>query len=99
MDGSGDRDVMPRPEAGDLSNPFLIHLKGVLFLVIALLTAFLLILLTMDVKVAALLALCVWASCRLYYYAFYVIERYVDPTFRFAGLWSVATYLLRRKRD
>jgi uncharacterized membrane protein len=54
----------------DLTSPFFIKLKGVLFLVIGLLAAVLLILEQPTLKVAALLALCVWCFCRFYYFAF-----------------------------
>ena len=37
-------------------------------------------------KVALLLALAVWSFARAYYFAFYVVEHYVDPSYRFAGL-------------
>lgn len=39
---------------------------------------------------AVLLALSIWGFCRAYYFAFYVIEKYVDPEFRFSGLLSFA---------
>lgn len=29
--------------------------------------------------------------------AFYVVEYYVDPTYKFAGLWSFAAYRLRER--
>ena len=44
-----------------------------------------------------LFCLAIWSFCRAYYFAFYVIEHYVDPAFRFAGLLDFAKYLLRRK--
>jgi hypothetical protein len=44
--------------------------------------------------VFALLLICVWSSCRAYYFAFYVIGRYVDPNFRFSGLFDFAKYML-----
>jgi hypothetical protein len=31
----------------------------------------------------------VWCFCRLYYFAFHVIEHYVDASYRFSGLLSV----------
>ena len=34
------------------------------------------------------LALVIWCFCRFYYFAFYVIERYVDPGYKFSGLGS-----------
>jgi hypothetical protein len=42
-----------------------------------------------------LLVISVWSFCRFYYFAFYVIEHYVDSGYRFSGLWSFAVYLLR----
>ena len=53
---------------------------------------------TPSVKVAVLLALMVWAFCRAYYFAFYVIGHYVDSSYKFSGRWSFARYLLLRKR-
>jgi hypothetical protein len=47
-------------------------------------------------RVVVLLAIAVWCFARAYYFAFYVIEHYVDPTYRFAGLWSFVRYLMRR---
>ena len=41
-----------------------------------------------DWKTAALLALAIWSFCRFYYFAFYVIEKYVDPGYKFSGLIS-----------
>ena len=32
------------------------------------------------------------------YVAFYVVQHYIDPTYRFAGLGSFARYVLRRRR-
>ena len=81
----------------DLRSPKLIWLKGILFLIIALTSAGLLWAETPTLKTALLLALAIWAFCRAYYFAFYVLERYVDPQFRFAGLWSVVRYILQKR--
>ncbi len=83
----------------DLRNPNWIKLKGLLFLVLGLLAAALLILEKPSWKVAGLLALSVWCFCRFYYFAFYVIEHYVDPGYRFSGLWSFFRYLLSHRRQ
>jgi hypothetical protein len=40
-----------------------------------------------------LLAMSVWCFCRAYYFAFYVIEHYVDPGFHFSGLGSFVKYI------
>ena len=82
---------------GDLRNPKLIYAKGFLFLLLGLLAAGTLVLLHPDWRTAALIALAVWSFARFYYFAFYVIEHYVDPGFKFAGLGSFVSYLLRKK--
>ena len=83
----------------DLENPKLMWLKGILFLVIGVVSAGLVWLQSKSLTTALLLAAAIWAFCRAYYFAFYVLERYADPQFRFAGLWSLVRYILRRKRD
>ena len=75
----------------DLKNPKLLYAKGFLFLLAALLAGALLVLQNPRLQTAALLAIAVWCFARFYYFAFYVIERYVDPAYRFAGLWSERT--------
>jgi hypothetical protein len=52
-----------------------------------------------TVKVGLLLALTVWAFCRAYYFAFYVVEHYVDPGYRFSGLVSFMRYVARKRRE
>jgi hypothetical protein len=80
----------------DLS-PFWVYLKGGLFFLILVLSSGLILLLG-DWKLRILPLLCViWSAARLYYFMFYVIEKYVDPGFRFAGLFSFLRYLMRRK--
>jgi len=83
----------------DLRSPKLIWLKGILFLIIALTSAGLLWAEAPTLKTALLLALAIWAFCRAYYFAFYVLERYVDPKFRFAGLWSIARYIFQKRSN
>jgi hypothetical protein len=83
---------------GDLRNPALIYAKAVMFLLIGVLSSVLLLAPRVTVRELLLLAAAVWGFCRAYYFAFYVIEHYVDSSFRFAGLWSFAKYMLRRKR-
>jgi hypothetical protein len=77
----------------DLANPFWIKCKGLLFLAVGIVSSLLLILERPSWRVGLLLALSVWCFCRFYYFAFYVIEHYVDPGYRFAGLWSFVRYL------
>jgi hypothetical protein len=82
----------------DLSNPFWIKLKGLLFLFIGIVAAVLLFLDNPTLKTAVLLALAIWSFCRFYYFAFYVIEKYVDPTYKFSGLISFVRYLFQIRR-
>jgi hypothetical protein len=80
----------------DLTNPGWIKFKGILFLIVGLLAAVLLFLETPTMRVAVLLTIAIWCFCRFYYFAFYVIEHYVDPGYRFSGLWSFFLYLVRK---
>ena len=82
----------------DLQSSKLIWLKGWLFLLLGIASAALVFLEAPSLKVALLLALTVWCFCRAYYFAFYVLERYVDPSFKFSGLGSLLAYLVKRRR-
>ncbi|MGI9469882.1 MAG: hypothetical protein ACR2NZ_00015 [Rubripirellula sp.] len=81
----------------DLTSAKWIYAKGLLFLLLALIAASLLLYRAPRLDVLALLLICVWASCRAYYFAFYVIEHYVDTNYRFSGLVNFASYVLRGK--
>jgi hypothetical protein len=82
----------------NLADPTWIKTKGMLFLLLGLVAATLLLFEQPTMKVGLLLALAVWCFCRFYYFAFYVIEHYVDPSFRFSGLLSFMRYLLRERK-
>lgn len=81
----------------DLTSSFWIKAKGLLFLLIGFVAAILIFLDEPKWKTAALLAVTVWSFCRFYYFAFYVIEKYVDPGYKFSGLISFAKYLFSRR--
>ena len=82
---------------GDLKDPRLMYLKAVLFLLIGCGSVTGILVEFPSVRVAVLLCLGIWSFCRLYYFAFYVIEKYIDPRYKFAGLGSVLVYLFRKK--
>ena len=82
----------------DLKNKHWIYFKGFLFLISGLVAVGLIMLEMPTIKVAILLAIAVWCFCRFYYFAFYVIEHYVDGKYRFAGLGDFAKYLMGRKK-
>ncbi len=79
----------------------LLWLKFGLFLFLGALAAATALLLFPDLRLACLMALAIWAFARAYYFAFYVIEHYVDPSFKFAGLGSFLRYAManRSKSD
>ncbi len=82
----------------DLTSPTLLWVKFVLFLLVGALAAGLALFLFPDVKLALLMTIAIWAFARAYYFAFYVIEHYVDPSFKFAGLVDFVRYALRKRR-
>ncbi len=82
----------------DLTNPVWIKMKELLFLLIGTAATMLIFLDSPNWRTAVLLAMAIWSFCRFYYFAFYVIEQYVDPTYKFSGLISFARYLLQRRR-
>jgi hypothetical protein len=79
---------------GNLTDPRLIYLKGALFATLGLLASGLLIARNPEWMQLVLHAIAIWAFCRAYYFAFYVIEHYVDPAYRFAGLIDFLRYAL-----
>ena len=81
----------------DLTSPMWIKVKGTLFLLLGFAAAALLVLEHPSWNTALLLALAIWCFCRFYYFAFYVIEKYVDPGYKFSGLWSFAGYLFKNR--
>lgn len=83
----------------DLTSSRAIYLKGTLLVFLALLAAGLVLARAPGLDVAVLLAICIWASCRAYYFAFYVIEHYVDGTYRFRGLIDFLAYAMNLRRD
>jgi len=79
----------------DLKHSGWMYFKALCFGLIALICAAGLLLPAFEWRNLVLVCLLVWASARFYYFCFYVIERYIDPSFRFAGVLSVVGYVLR----
>lgn len=82
---------------GDIKSPRLITIKGFLFLLTGVIAATGLLVEHPNLRDAFLLVIAIWSFARCYYFAFYVIEHYIDPGYRFAGLWSFCLYFLRRR--
>ena len=83
----------------DLTSSKWIYTKGFLLLLISLISAALILIQVPKWDILALLLICLWASCRSYYFAFYVIQNYVDPDYRFSGLFDFTRYLLNRNPE
>lgn len=77
---------------GDLKNPKLIYAKGLLFLIGGVLAAGLILAEQPSLRILFLLVVSIWCFARAYYFAFYVVERYVtgnppaDGEIRLSGL-------------
>ena len=84
---------------GDIRNPRWLYFKAALLLCVGLLASAILLMESPTLRTAALLVIAVWGFCRAYYFAFYVIEHYADPGFKFAGLVSFARYAFSRRRE
>jgi len=82
----------------DLTNPRVIKLKGALFFLAGVLASALLLIEAPSLRTALLLAIAIWSFCRFYYFAFYVIEHYVDPSYRFSGLGAFLRYCWQRRK-
>ena len=83
----------------DLKDKRWIYLKGFLFLVMGLMASAILIIECPTWKAAGMLALAIWCFARFYYFAFYVIEHYVDDEYKFSGLWSFVMYLRQERKS
>ena len=83
----------------DLKNPKWMYLKAALFIFIGVFCFVLVLLDNCSLRTAFLLALMAWAFCRAYYFAFYVIEKYIDGKYRFSGLISFFQYLCQQWRS
>lgn len=82
----------------NLLSPRWMVIKAGLFLAIAGLAAFVVLLQNPTWTAAACLVLVGWSCSRAYYFAFYVVQHYLDPTFRFAGLADFGRWWWRRRR-
>lgn len=82
----------------DLTHPRVLWLKAGLFVMCGVLAVVGLLLEHANLRTALLLGLAIWSFCRAYYFAFYVIEHYIDPSIRYAGLLAAARYFARSRK-
>lgn len=84
----------------DLTDKRWIVVKGVLFFVLALLAGISQVLLDMPLwEEAGFLVVCVWASCRFYYFLFHVLHAYVDPEMKSAGVGDLFGKLWKKRSN
>ena len=86
--GSPNRSIL-----GDIQDPRLLYAKGAVFLLLGVFATILLAIQVPQLSLLLLHAISIWACARAYYFAFYVIQHYVDPSFRFSGLVAFVRYL------
>jgi hypothetical protein len=74
----------------DLTDKRWIVAKGILFAFLALFSGLLQLLESLPVwQEGLLLLICVWASCRFYYFFFHCLHAYVDPELKSAGVMDL----------
>jgi len=83
---------------GDLQNPRWMYLKAILLIAVGLTASAILILDNPHWRTAALIAAAIWGFSRAYYFAFYVIQHYIDPSFKYAGLTAFMRYMWSKNR-
>ena len=83
----------------DITSPKWLYAKGALFPFTGLFAATLLLVESPTLLTAFLLVVAIWSFCRLYYFAFYVIEHYIDPQYKFAGLTDFVRYVWQRRKS
>ena len=81
----------------DLKNKRWIIAKGALFAFLAVMSGGLELVSDLPVwQEVGLLLVCVWASCRFYYFLFYVLHSYVDPDLKSAGVIDLIGKIVSR---
>ncbi len=83
---------------GDLKSPTAIYFKGFSFVFICMAASALLLVEHFSWRHLFLLLVSIWAACRSYYFAFYVIQNFVDEDYKFAGIWDFARYMIGKAR-
>ena len=83
----------------DINKVWLLYLKAFLLFLTGFISSILLVLLNFNFKTIVLLLLAIWGFCRAYYFAFYVIQNYVDPNYKFSGLIDFAKYSIKKGKQ
>jgi len=74
----------------DLTDKRWIVAKGILFALLAVMAGVLQLLSDLPLwQESALLLICIWASCRFYYFLFHCLHAYVAPELKSAGVMDL----------
>jgi len=82
----------------DITNKKLIAVKGVLFLLLGILSGGLLILDKPTITTFILLLITIWGFARFYYFMFYVITNYIDSDYKYSGIISFVRYWFSKRK-
>lgn len=82
----------------DLTSSKAILVKGWLFLFLGVLAGAGLLIQNFSWQKCGLLLIATGAFCRWYYFMFYVIQNYVDPSYKFDGLTSFVRFMWKERR-
>ena len=82
----------------DIKSKKLLYLKASLFAVLGMLSVVIILSMHPSWVIGLLLLIAIWSFCRLYYFFFYVIDKYIDPGSRHAGLIDFLKGRIKRIR-
>ncbi len=82
----------------DIKSPLLLNLKGGLFLLLAIMAGTLTVCDDNRWREIVFLAVCVWASCRFYYFLFYVLDHYIGGS-KNASVFAMILNLCGKRRS
>jgi hypothetical protein len=83
----------------DIKSKWLLHAKGLLFLILGLLAAGMLLYESQNIRTFLLILLMVWAFCRFYYYLFYVLEKYIGRDRKYSGILDAVKFIIKSTFD
>lgn len=81
----------------DLKSKRLIVTKGILFMAIVAGASIGIVCYCPRFVVVGLVLILIWASARSYYFLFYVLENYVDPRLKYAGILDLIKQIRKRR--
>lgn len=81
----------------DIKSKKIIIIKGILFLLVTIISSgYSLCEFPFWIRLCALL-IGLWSFARFYYFLFYVLEKYVDPSLKYSGILDLVRLVLFKK--